>query len=169
VLQSLPDFATILATLDANHVRFVLIGGLAMIAQGSDHRTQDSDVCYARDTDNLKALSSAIAPYKPRLRGVSDDVPFHLDVFTFKNTLNFTLETSLGAVYLLGEVAGIESFQGLWERSQTLELYDVVVHVASLDDLIAMKRAAGRLKDQLHLIELEELRQLPQEDTDANG
>ena len=38
------------------------------------------------------------------------------------------------------------------------------IRVASIDDLIAMKRAAGRLKDQSHLMELEALRKLIQDE-----
>ena len=162
MLQPLPDFAAILAALDEHGVRFVLIGGLAMQVQGSDHRTDDIDIFYARDRGNLSALAASLAPFKPRLRGVPAEVPFVPDVQTFKNTLNLTLETSLGAVDLLGEVAGTTSFDAVWEQAIVIELYGVPVHVASLDDLIAMKQAAGRPKDQSHLLELQALRKLTQ-------
>lgn len=157
---SLPDFAAILAELHRTGVRYVLIGGLAMVAQGSDHQTMDIDICYARDRANLSALVTVFAQTRPRLRGVPDDVPFVFDTQTFRNTLNFTLETSWGAVDLLGEVAGIESFDDLLGRAVTLELFGIPVPVASLDDLIAMKRAANRLKDQTHLLELLALKKL---------
>ncbi len=49
-----PDFSALLRTLEAGGVRFVLIGGLAMIALGSNHVTQDVDIVYARDPENLR-------------------------------------------------------------------------------------------------------------------
>jgi predicted nucleotidyltransferase len=63
-----------------------------------------------------------------------------------------------------GNVPGVDSFQGLWERSSEKVLFGVPVRVASLEDLIAMKRAAGRAKDQPHLLELERLRSLAAEE-----
>ena len=39
-----PDFSAILRALDASKVRYVLIGGLAMIAHGSAHVTVDMDI-----------------------------------------------------------------------------------------------------------------------------
>jgi predicted nucleotidyltransferase len=71
--------------------------------------------------------------------------------------------TDLGPLDLLGKAAGVTSFDGLWQRSIIMNVYGVTVHVASLDDLIAMKRAAGRPKDQNHILELEALRKLTQE------
>ena len=162
--QPLPDFAAILAALDAHQVRFVLIGGLAMQAQGSDYRTNDVDLFYARDKANLTALVQCLTPYQPRLRTGFDDVPFIFDTGTFKTTINLTLQTDLGAIDLLGEVAGVSSFDEVWERAMPIELYGIPVLVASLDDLIAMKQAAGRPKDQAHLLELRALRHLSDED-----
>lgn len=156
----LPDFPAILAALDAAKVRCVVIGGLAMLAHGSDHNTQDIDICYARDVENLTSLVGVLQALRAQLRTKSGPVPFALDVQTFRNTLNLTLETNLGAIDVLGEVAGVVSFDQLWSRSEIFDLYGVPVHVASLDDLIAMKEATGRLKDQSHILELRALRKL---------
>ena len=115
---------------------------------------------YARDAANLAALAEALAPFHPRLRGVPEDLPFRWDAWTLRGGTNFTLITDAGELDLLGYAAGAESFEALWERATETELFGVPVRVASLDDLIAMKRAAGRPKDQAHLLELESLRNL---------
>jgi len=155
-----PDFRTILTALAEHNVRFVLIGGLAMIAHGSAYLTRDMDLCYARDPDNLAALAEALAPLRPRLRGAPADLPFRWDARTLRSGSNFTLTTDVGDLDLLGYAAGAESFEALWQRATETELFEIPVRVASLDDLIAMKRAAGRSKDLAHVMELERLRAL---------
>jgi len=159
-----PDYQSALAALHARQVRFVLIGGLALIAHGSEAVTRDLDVCYARDSGNLSAVAGALAPLHPRLRGAPEGLPFVLDARALRGGANFTLVTDAGDVDLLGDAAGVESFEALWERSVEMDVFGVSVRVASLDDLIAMKRAAGRVKDQPHLLELERLRALAAEE-----
>jgi hypothetical protein len=155
-----PDFTEALAALQTNQVRFVLIGGLALMSYGSGIFTRDMDLCYARDGANLVALAEPLAPLHPRLRGAPEGLPFTLDARSLRSGANFTLVTDAGEVDLLGDVLGAESFEALWERSTVMEFFGVPVHIASLDDLIAMKRAAGRTKDEPHLWELERLRAL---------
>ncbi len=58
------------------------------------------------------------------------------------------------------EIGGVESFDDLRARAVPMDLGGFVVPVASLDDLIAMKRAANRPKDQLHIMELLALKKL---------
>ena len=142
-----PDFFALLRTLESGGVRFVLIGGLAMIALGSNHVTQDVDIVYARDPENIAALVAVLKPQHPRLRGAPEGLPFIFDVRTFKNMLNMTLTTDAGSIDLLGEAPGAGTFEELWERAVVVELDGSPVRVASVDDLIAMKTAAGRPKD----------------------
>jgi predicted nucleotidyltransferase len=155
-----PNFQDALAALHARQVRFVLIGGLALMSHGSETFTRDMDLCYARDPANLTALAEALAPLHPRLRGAPEGLPFVLDARTLRSGANFTLVTDAGEMDLLGDVLGAESFEALWERSTEMQVFGVPVRVASLDDLISMKRAAGRVKDEPHLRELERLRKL---------
>ena len=158
----LPDFQAVLIALTQNNVRFVLIGGLAMTAYGSAHVTQDIDAGYSRDRQNIAAICAAFAPLHPRLRGYPKDLPFVWDERTLRAAANLTLDTDVSPVDLLGEIPGIDSFEGLWNRSVATDLYGMTVQIASINDLIAMKRAANRPKDQIHLLELLSLRQLLQ-------
>ena len=50
-----PD--SILGALEREKVRYVVIGGLAAVLQGSPVFTQDVDICPARDRDNLERLA----------------------------------------------------------------------------------------------------------------
>ncbi|MHB2016902.1 MAG: nucleotidyltransferase [Candidatus Xenobia bacterium] len=156
----LPDLERLIELLADQGVRFVLIGGVAMVLHGSAHVTQDLDLCYGRDPHNLQALARALSESHPRLRGAPADLPFRWDARTLQIGNNFTLQTDIGDVDLLGDVAGVDSFEALWSRAVVMQLGRVEVRVASLDDLIAMKRAAGREKDRGHILELQELKRL---------
>lgn len=158
--QRPPDFAAVIEVLASGEVRFVLIGGLAMVVHGNAYITEDIDLCYSRDSVNLDRLASALAPLHPRLRVPSEGGPFRWDVSTLLAGADFKLTSDVGDIDLLSQVAGIDSFDGLRERAEELELCGNRVRVASIDDLIAMKKAAGRLGDQLHLMSLAALKRL---------
>ena len=151
------EFQKIIEALNTAGLRFVIIGGIAMRLQGSALLTEDIDFAFARDAENLESLVKALAPHHPHLRGAPPNLPFFWDVRSLKNMVNMTLATDLGSVDLLGEPAGIASFDSLWEEATIMDRGGVSVRVASLPSLIAMKRAAGRPKDLTHLMELERM------------
>ena len=153
------DLATILPRLVENGVDFVIIGGVAATVHGSSYITDDLDLCYARDQANLERLASSLTPFIPRLRGAPADVPFIWDAETLRHGLNFTLITDLGNLDLLGEVAGIGTYEQTRAGALLVQLCGVECAVLSLDKLITAKRAAGRPKDKLVLPELEALRE----------
>jgi predicted nucleotidyltransferase len=159
-VEELSKFRKVIEALHAARVRFVIIGGVAMRLQGCSHITDDIDVCYSRDRDNLGSIAGALSPHHIRLRGAPADLPFIFDVRTLQFGQNFTLRTDIGDVDILADAAGVDSFEGLWERSSEMDLYGMRVRVASIDDLLSMKRAANRAKDQNHIMELEALKRL---------
>jgi predicted nucleotidyltransferase len=158
------SFFEILSALNAHDVRFVVIGGVAMRLHGSAHITDDVDLSYPRDADNLSQLIKALAQFHPRLRDFPPDLPFVFDARTLRAATNLTLDTDLGELDLLAEPAGVDSFDGLWERSEVMEVDGHSVHVCSLEDLIAMKKTANRPKDQIHLMELQALAKIIKEE-----
>lgn len=143
-----PDLRRLLGPLVAHGVNFVLIGGMAGIARGSNYPSYDLDVAYARDKSNVSRLVSALGEIDVRLRGAPADLPFQLDERTIENGANFTFVTPFGDLDVLADVAGVRSFDQLVAGSEEKELFGLPVRVASLDHLIAMKRAANRPKDR---------------------
>jgi hypothetical protein len=157
------DFDRSLTILLEAGVEFVVIGGVAMYARGSAHLTKDLDLCYDRRPENVDRLIRALAPYHPRLRGAPEDLPFVLDAVTVTRGMNFTLMTDLGALDLLGEVAGLGGYSAALAASDRVELFGKPCNVLTLDGLIRSKRAAGRPRDLIAVQELEALRELGQQ------
>jgi hypothetical protein len=112
------------------------VGGLAARAHGSARSTQDVDVVYARSKPNLERLARALADHEPYLRGAPPGLPFRWDVETLRGGLNFTLITRLGALDLLGEIAGGGRYEDLLPFTITLELFGIECKCLELDKLI---------------------------------
>jgi predicted nucleotidyltransferase len=153
-------FQETIAVLNEAGVGFVVIGGVAITAHGSARITYDLDISYSRTRENIQRLVTALAPYHPRLRGAPDNLPFHFDAETVARGLNFTLETDLGDLDLLGEVVGIGMYPDVLASSVELEMFGYTCHVLSLEGLIRTKRAAGRPRDLAALPELEARREI---------
>lgn len=146
-------------------VSFVIIGGMAAVAHGSSFVTAVLDICYEREPQNYGRLHQALRPYKPRLRGAPEALPFTLDEATLHAGLNFTLTTDLGDLDLLGEVAGLGEYEAVKAQAEAVELYRRSVWILSLEGLIVSKEAATRPKDLRHLDELKALQALRDEKT----
>lgn len=143
--------------LDAG-VEFVVIGGVAVIMQGAPRFTKDLDICYSTETANLDRLGRVLISLKATLRGVEDDVPFIPDGRTLRHTQILTLHTSEGNLDLLVRPDGAPAFKSLKARADAMKLDGLEVPVASVIDLMAMKRAAGRPQDLMDLETLEIVR-----------
>ena len=147
------DAGRLLQALARNGVDFVLIGGLAGMLHGSAYPTFDLDVVYARDKQNISRVTAALREVDVKLRGAPADLPFVLDERTIENGSNFTFETRFGSFDILGHADGMPPYEELRNNSKLGEIDGVEVRVASINDLIAMKRAANRTKDKLMVAE----------------
>jgi hypothetical protein len=142
-----------------HRVRFVLIGGFAAQLHGSPMLTQDIDVCYAVEDVNLERMAAALQDLRATLRGAPTDVLFVLDAKTLRMGDHFTFDTEAGALDVLGHPSGAPGgYAELEPAADEFDLGAFTVKVASIDDLIRMKRAAGRPKDLAAVEELGALR-----------
>jgi len=136
-------------------VDFVIVGGVAVVLQASPRFTRDLDICYATAQENLERLAGVLIGLGAMLRGVDEDLPFVPDATTLKRTQILTLSTAEGDIDLLVNPDGSPNYATLRRRADRMDLDGLTVAVASVEDLIAMKRAAGRPQDLVDLEALE--------------
>lgn len=134
--------------LNERGVKFIVIGGFAGNVWGSPAATFDLDVCYERSPANCDALAEALRTLAATLRGAPAGLPFQLDGRTIRAGDSFTFDTTAGSLDCLGTPAGSNGYADLLKNAREVEIEEGVrAMICSIDDLMRMKRAAGRPKD----------------------
>jgi len=156
------DPLAILRVLVDHDVRFIVIGGIAAALHGSTSLTADLDVLYDRERPNIARLASALAELGATRRDVARPLPAALDERALLNGTNFLLSTRAGDLDCIGETpSGRFTYAQLAPTSDRFAIArGLSVSVASLDELIRMKRATGRAKDAAEVETLAALREV---------
>ncbi len=163
------EYFEVLATLNAHNVQYVLIGGLAANLWGLDNITQDVDVCYARERGNVVSLVKALKSMDAHLRGFPKGLPEIIDERTFRLGDTMTFETKFGKFDCLGTPGGTRGYADLAQQATSMDIgKGTMVLVADIDDIIRMKRSAGRVKDLTAVEGLKLLKEV-RRDLDAKG
>jgi hypothetical protein len=144
------DIAALIEVLARHGVDYVVIGGVATQVHGHRRTTMDLDLTPDPDLENLRRLGAALVELEARPRGqeleeaeISAADPERLAIAAVVPPLS----TRHGQVHILKEPKGARAFAELRAAALVVELDGVEVAIASLDDLIRMKRAAARPPD----------------------
>jgi hypothetical protein len=158
-------FGQILDDLNRAGVRYVLIGGIALIRHGVVRATRDVDVILAPEPENIERLRALIVEW-PATRPDGSPVPD--DAVAPGRTIH--LATPHGELDLLAERLPPLSFAELSIHAETRRVDGVEALICSLADLVALKRIAGRGRDLVDLQDLEAAHgELPDSRTDIPG
>jgi predicted nucleotidyltransferase len=144
------DFKRIFTDLNDAGVRYVVIGGIALIRHGVVRATRDVDVIIAGDTENIAQVRSLIDAW-PATR--PDGSPVPEEALAPGRTIN--LATPHGDLDLLAERPPPLSFEELLVRAEVRRVDGIEAAICSLADLVALKRMAGRERDLVDLRDLE--------------
>jgi hypothetical protein len=127
------------------------------------------DVCYARDRENIGTLVKALKSMDAHLRGFPNGLPEIIDEQTFRLGDTMTFDTKFGKFDCLGTPSGTQGFADLARYAKSMDIgKGTMVLVADIDDIIRMKRAAGRVKD-LNVVEGLKLLKEMRRDLDEKG
>ncbi len=144
-MQAIESF---LHSLNEADVRYVIIGETAFAAHGWMCATADVDLFIANDGENVERLRPVLTRFGYDIADAGVD-----DFKKYKILLRqYDLPLDLHPF-----VAGGIEFESVWDRRVVADLGTVQAPFASLQDLILMKRAAGRPKDLEDLKQLEKL------------
>lgn len=159
------NLGELIAVLARHDVDYIVIGGVATQVHGHRRTTMDLDLTPDPDPENLRRLSAALAELdaRPADSGageaeISAGDPERLAIAAIVPPLH----TRHGQIHILKEPKGARAFDEMRERALVVDLDGNDVAIVSLDDLIRMKRAAGRprdLDDIATLTEVERQRQ----------
>ena len=155
------DFIGLFTLLAAARVRFVVVGGLALLLHGLDRLTADVDLVIDLSTDATQDAVRALTDsgYRPMApvdaMALADPVQRRewqthrgMQVFSFWDSTNARPTVDI-------MLAPVVTFAELYAEASVVTIGSTEVHVASIPHLIRMKEAAGRSQD---LIDLERLR-----------
>lgn len=154
-----------LEALDAEGVRYVVIGGTAAAIAGSTHVTFDLDICPERARRNLDRLAAALRRLSATPIGMPDDVAaaFQLDGTTLGNGSLWTFMTDHGELDVVLDPAGTQGYKDLARNANRTEVYGLTILVAALEDVIRSKEAANRERDRAVLPNLRRTLELKRE------
>lgn len=133
------DFADFLAALNNEGVLYVVIGGIAVLSYVPYRTTRDLDVLIAPSLDNGQRAHRAVKAWGGFEPAFSPEDFVSGDVLSFGGLLRVEIHTHVPGV----------SWEEVWARRVESRFVGVATHFASLDDLIAMKQAAGHPEKDL--------------------
>lgn len=153
--------AALLGALDAAHVEFAIIGGVAAALHGATRLTIDLDIVMPFDEANLARLVDAMRPHAPVHATRTDLSLLDEPMARLMRFRMFLIETRLGRLDVLRSIEPC----GEYDRLDTVEMtvHGRIVRVLALQPLIAVKRATGRRKDIEVALELEAIAEGPPE------
>ena len=138
------DFRDFLVLLARNEVRYLIVGGEAVIYYGHARLTGDIDIFYEISPGNLERMFSALDEFwEGNIPGVSS-----VDDFAPELIIQFGVPPN--RIDLINSISGVR-FEEAWPERLTLVMPcaegDVELHYIGLDALIRNKEASGRPKD----------------------
>lgn len=162
----MPRYERVLRALAEAGVRFVVVGGFAVVLHGHPRLTADLDLVVDLEPDQIGAAlrtltGLGLVPLLPVAPEDFADPRTRRRWIQERNLRVFTLQDPsdpLLRVDLLAEVpTGVAEFADLYRRAPQVEMEGFAVRVASREDLIAMKRTVGRPQDRADIAALEQL------------
>lgn len=128
---------------------FVVIGGVCVVFHGAPLATFDLDICCPFGEENVRRIECAVSDLHPFHRLTPNKLPLEMSRSAFGDLKNLYLQTDLGKLDCLSEVAGLGDFEAMVKRSVLASFSYGQFRFLNLEALIASKQATGRERDLL--------------------
>ena len=147
-----PDFKELLKLFEKHKIRYVIVGGYAVMKYSEPRFTKDLDVFIATDQENAKSVYLALKEFGAPLENLSPNDFAHEGYF-------YQMGRPPLRVDIMMSIPGVK-FDVVWKNREVVELDDLKVFFISRSDLIRAKEATGRPQDKIDIEKLKEAEQL---------
>jgi hypothetical protein len=136
------DYKDLLRSLNAAGVRYLIVGGYAVMIHTEPSFTKDLDIWIDPSLANAHKLLPALAEFGAPLRGIQATDFTEPEVF-------YQIGIDPVRIDILTSLPGLE-FAVAWERRLAVDFDGEPASVISRDDLIASKKITDRIRDRKH-------------------
>lgn len=147
-----PDFRELLKIFEKHKIRYLIVGGYAVMKYSEPRFTKDLDVFIATDQVNAEGVYSALKEFGAPLENLTSDDFAHKGYF-------YQMGRPPLRVDIMMSIPGIE-FDEAWKNREVVQLDDLKILFISRTDLIRSKEASGRPQDKIDFEKLKEAEQL---------
>lgn len=141
------DFKELLSILNEAKVRYLVVGGYAVMEYTEPRYTKDLDIWVSRDRDNAERVYGALKQFGAPLSNIT------VEDFTDPNIV-YHMGRPPARVDILMGLTGLD-FESAWGRRVEGSYGEVKTQFLSIEDLIVNKRATGRPQDLLDVESLQ--------------
>lgn len=135
------DFSDLLRLFNDNQVRYLVIGGYAVVQYAEPRFTKDLDLWVSTDAANAKAVYKALREFGAPLAGLTDKDFAEEGYFYQMGVPPVRVDVLMG-------IPGLD-FEDAWQRRSQFDFDGLLVWFVSKHDLIKSKLASGRPQDLL--------------------
>jgi hypothetical protein len=155
-------YENVFSALSRHKVRYAVAGGVAVNLHGIPRMTADLDLVVDLAVENLGRFLLAMQElgFRPRLPLPAEDLLWlekRKDWIENRNLHAFTFWNQNKPFEEVDVLLQASEIPGIIERSVELQLDSITIYLVELNDLMIMKRAAGREQDRADLAALEKL------------
>ncbi len=146
------DFIELLSLFEKHKVRYLIVGGYAVMKYSEPRFTKALDILIATDTENANSVYTALKEFGAPLANLTADDFTHQDYF-------YQMEVPPLRVDIMMSIPGI-SFEDAWNNLEIVVISDRKIPFISRSDLIRTKEASGRPQDKIDVEKLKEAEEL---------
>jgi hypothetical protein len=146
-MLSNPDFKELLNIMEKYKVRYLVVGGYAVMKYTEPRFTKDLDLWISTDSENSEAVFKALTEFGAPLKGLTQKDFSEKGYFYQMGNPPFRLD-------IMMSIPGVE-FEDAWKHRTKAQIEGLIVPFISKKDLLKAKEASGRAQD---LIDAENLK-----------
>lgn len=147
-----PDFKELLKIFEKHKVRYLVVGGYAVMKYSEPRFTKDLDIFIATGQDNASNVYTALKEFGAPLENLTSEDFTHKGYF-------YQMGRPPLRVDIMMSIPGID-FDEAWENHEVVEFDDLKIYFISRSDLIRAKETSARPQDKIDIDQLKKAEQL---------